>query len=310
MSRAAEPSVTWLPPEPLVFALPGAQRWLNVLGRVDGVAPDGSCEWRMDEGAWQRLALGPDGHRLAGCGDFNIAFDPVAMGLGTGEHRAAVRISGERAFQRTFTLIERQPPELPASIDLSTVHITDGRWSRGADGLHVDEPYYDRAFAFGNPSWTDYAVRGRVTIHDHIVPGETDGGRNVIHVALALRWPGHDVDQHQPHRKWYPLGATFELRIMAGDRLKLRALGGASSVAEAARDMPYRRCRMLMMHAQVRSTEGGAIYRAKAWPADATEPDGWDVELVKATEPIPYGGALALCHYTRATWHELRALPV
>ena len=80
------------------------QRWINVLGRVD---PDRvvNLQYTLDDAAPQPLSIGPDGHRLASPGDFNVelAFDALTAG-----HHTLTLIATDsdgNSAQRNVTLL-------------------------------------------------------------------------------------------------------------------------------------------------------------------------------------------------------------
>jgi hypothetical protein len=205
---------------------------------------------------------------------------------------------------------------LPASLDLSRdgaerVQISDGLWQQETEGLRIVEPYYDRAFAWGDPNWTDYTARACLTMSGYRQPADCDGGRNVIHAALAPRWRGHTPDGRQPFRQWYPLGATCELRLQPDSRtLCFRIIADPKQIVESKHVMPWRPDQRLWLEAGTRSTPtGGATYMARAWYDEDERPDAWHVTCEKGQEPITAGAPLFLAHYTQTTWHRLEASP-
>lgn len=294
----------------------GLQRYVNVVGRVDATEEVERAEYRVDGGAWRGLTLGPDGHRLAAAGDFNIDLDSHT--LAEGAHQVDVRVTmrDESIHERACAVELRRtvPVPLPASLDLSAngsgrVQVVDGRWQQEAAGLRIVEPYYDRAFAWGDPSWTNYAVRACLTLTGYRQPVDGDGGRNVIHAAIAPRWRGHTPDGRQPYRQWYPLGATCELRLRPGSRtLCFRIIADPKQIVESEHVMPWHPDRRLRLEAGVHSTPtGGATYMARAWYDEDDQPRDWHVVCEKKQEPIMAGAPLFLAHYTQTTWHRLEA---
>lgn len=297
------------------------QRWINVLGRVDAERVQ-QLTYALDGGPLQTLSIGPDGHRLAAAGDFNVELD--LDGLPAGRHTLALEASdgnGTCARREVALVIEkgRRWP-LPCRICWSefsaveeAVQVVDGRWVLTDGGVRSVEPYYDRVLGLGDLSWTDYEVRTTITYHGLRQPhADRDAGANVIHAALAVRWPGHDVDEHQPHVRWYPLGATAEFRVnpsWAG--CSWRILGGGSVVAEARED---RRIELERPYSAIHRVESGsngsACYRVKLWEAGTTEPSAWAVELHKGPADVQRGGALLIAHYAEVTFGDVEVVPV
>ena len=298
------------------------QRWVNVLGRVD-VERIRFLECAINGGAPLPLSIGPDGHRLGYPGDFNAEID--ADVLMEGENRVritAVDAEGERVSREVVVHFTRKGNcSLPYRIEWNRVRsidevaqVVEGQWALTEDGVRVLEPYYDRVIGLGDLSWRDYEVATTVTFHGLRVPREEagDAGANVIHAALAVRWPGHDEDGRQPRVKWYPLGATAEFRVNPEWReCSWRILGGGKICieAEGKRDIELEK-RYGMKH-RVESGPGGtARYRVKLWPAEEAEPEAWDLELEKEAGDVQAGGALLRAHYTEATFGDVEVLPI
>lgn len=298
------------------------QRWINILGRVDTKRVV-NLEYVLDDAAPQPLSIGPDGHRLASPGDFNVelAFDALT----TGFHTLAIIAtdSGGNSAQRNVTLVmeERKRRPLPHRIQWNQVpriqdaaQIVDGRWKLTTQGVRVVEPYYDRVIALGDLSWTDYEVRTTVIFHGLRVPNKEQGdaGAGVIHAALAVRWPGHDMDGRQPHVKWYPLGATAEFRVNPSWKgCSWRILGGGGIVAEETDKRAIELEHPYIMKHQVVSARGSATrYRVKLWKGEEPEPVNWDLELLKEPSDVHQGGALLIAHYSEVTFGDVEVLPV
>jgi len=298
------------------------QRWINVLGRVDPKRAV-SLQYSLDNTALRPLSIGPDGHRLADPGDFNVELEFETLTAG---HHTLTLIATDRDgkhTQRNVTLVieERKPCPLPYRIHWHRVlsiqeaaQVVDGQWTLTSQGVRVVKPYYDRVIALGDLNWTDYEVRTTVTFHGLRMPcaEQGDAGANVIHAALAVRWPGHDADDRQPHIKWFPLGATAEFRVNPSwEGCGWRILGGGAIVVEAAEkcaidlEQPY-----AMKHRVDSIPDGAARYRVKLWEAGSPEPEAWAVELLKNPPDVYQGGALLISHYTEVTFGDVEVIPV
>ena len=298
------------------------QRWINVLGRVD---PNriALLEYSLNGSSPWPLAIGPDGHRLACPGDFNAEIDSADLRAGDNQVAiAAVDKNGKREVREvTVVFTGEQTNPLPCRIEWARVRsihevaqVTDGKWALTPAGVRVLEPYYDRVIGLGDRRWTDYELATTVTFHDLRVPraAQGDAGANVIHAALAVRWPGHDDDGRQPRVKWYPLGATAEFRVNPSwKQCSWRILGGGKICVEAdhRRDIELE-SPSAMKHRVGGNPDGSARYSVKLWPAGEPEPGTWDLELDKHPGDVQNGGALLIAHYTEVTFGDVTVTPV
>ena len=299
------------------------QRWVNILGRIAALEKTATLHHTLNGGPSQPLAIGPDRHRLANPGDFNVEID--CEDLQEGENIVIITAT-DRDGHRTDRTVTLQVTRnriwpLPYTInwsDTTAIHnvaqVVDGRWALQPDGIRVLEPYYDRVIALGDRTWTDYELTANVTFHGMRVPDKSagDGGANVIHAALAVRWPGHDPDGQQPRVKWYPLGATAEFRVNpTWENCSWRILGGGGMRVESdtrrsiVPKRPYR-----MKHRVETTIDGGALYRVKLWEAAHLEPNAWDLQMEKGPDDVPTGGALLIAHYTDVTFGTVTAVPI
>lgn len=305
------------------FGLPGnSQKYINVLGHISSKTSLQATFYCINGGRNIPFQLGSDLHRLAKSGDFNIEFLRDLLSVGQNSLVITAIDSTGQSAQKKVTLHYREGHAWPLPYTLrwdtvtniqEVVQVLDGKWEITPDGIRIREPYYDRTLAFGDSTWCDYEVTAEVKFHTFMNPSKGAPSYNVTHAALALRWPGFDVDAHQPHRKWYPLGATCEFRLTAGkDRCRFRILAGGP----LKNDQPETSHEILLekwytMKARVESLEMGAsCYKAKLWPSDLPEPEGWDISFVKAPEEVFSGCALAIAHHSEVTFGVIQAAPI
>jgi hypothetical protein len=299
------------------------QRWVNVLGRVQDMPPGTHLAYQLNGAQPRRLSLGPDGHRLARRGDFNVELDEADLCPGANNVLLQADAPDGQSCRCEVTLVrgggETQTPPLSIHWDRvsaiqDVAQVVDGRWALTPAGVRVSEPWYDRVIAVGDISWRDYEVFTTVTFHGLHQPDAQlgDGGAGVIHAALALRWPGHDADERQPHVKWYPLGATAEFRVNPRwQDCSWRILGGAGVRVEAKHARAIDPGTRYGMKARVATLkEGGARYSAKLWPANQPEPCDWDIEMDRPTGGVASGSALLVAHYTDVTFGDVHVLPL
>lgn len=314
----------WHPARAEIDRIGRSQRCFNVLGRVRPAPRGTTLIARLGALPPRELKLGPDGARLAAPGDFNLDIDLSTLPAGeTSVILEARTPDGELATATLGLVSRRDSPEwpLPWNADFTKttepleriVQVIDGRWHLVPDGLAVVEPYYDRVIAFGDPRWSDYEVTARLRLRAQRVPEpDREVGADVIHVALTLRWPGHHADHHQPHRLWYPLGATCEFRFLDGpERCRWRILDPRERVADPARDLKLSWDRPFCLRARVLTTGPDAsLYQCKAWSAETPEPDTWDLEHLKYPETMRTGCALLVAHFTAVVVETLAVSPL
>lgn len=326
MIRETAPSIDiWYGPEQHFHVHGRPQQWINVLGRVtgggSGLAPQ--LDATIDRRPLSPISLGPDHHRLAEPGDFNVELpaDDLAPGrhlleLSYGDARAEVMLvihepAGTAAREGSIQHADFRGLSTWDEVRERT-QIVDGHWSITSDGLRTATPYYDRVLAFGDMSLREYELQTTLMVHDIRRPRPEDGGNMVIHFAVALRWPGHDIDEFQPHRKWWPLGMTAEFQLQEQPNAgRWRILGGAGFKVQTENLTPFTYGRWYRVRAEARDiTAETTHYSVKLWPADAHEPDGWQITAEKPREDIPAGGGLVLGHYSDITVAEVQLRPV
>lgn len=298
------------------------QRWVNVLGTVTGAGRLRSLQWRLNGGPWQPTTAGQDNHRLAATGDFNVEIDRAE--LRPGDNAVVIRAEDAdgRVAETTVTVEYHPEARWPLPYQVvwgrvdriqDAVQVVDGRWALTDAGVRILEPWYDRAFAFGDAAWRDYEVRTTVTFHGYVPPAEGPPTYGVTHVALAARWPGHDLDKHSPHRKWHPLGGACEFLLRESlAACRWRILPGPTGAAEdVTQGRPIELGRPYAIAMQVETLRPGVTaYRAKLWAQGEAEPPGWDLELLKDPETVEGGSALIVAHNTDLTIGDIAVTPL
>ncbi|MCU0355690.1 MAG: hypothetical protein MUD08_18430 [Cytophagales bacterium] len=194
------------------------------------------------------------------------------------------------------------------------MQVIDGQWRITPEGIRTVTPYYDRTLGFGNQSWQNYEVQTTVVFHAFTPPEDGPPTYNVSHAAIAVYWPGHDTDTLQPHRKWFPLGATAEFmlskdlqtchwRIFDGEKLYSEDKTSKWTVVIGEK--------YGFKHRVVTLKDGRIHYRVKIWRYASPEPPGWTFEAFE-NEPSLHnkGGALLLAHHTDVTFGDILVKPV
>ncbi len=300
------------------------QKQVNILGTI-GNYLENPCVWYvLNDGPSQRtISLGSDLHRLAKEGDFNVEIDRSELRLGKNTVKVGVEtIEGVRSEKTVFIdYNEGNSWPLPYEVDWSQVEriqdvvdVIDGEWDLTSEGLRTRSPYYDRAFTLGDASWSDYEVSTSVKFHNFTEPSEGPPTYKVAHVAIAVRWPGHDSDEFQPNRKWYPLGATAEFRLEKDyQNCRWRIFDGEIFYAEqgkAVRNPILPEVWYKMKHRVETLSETRTLYSVKFWLSEEAEPEEWDFQAIEISDTKELGSACILAHNTDVTFGNVVVNPV
>jgi hypothetical protein len=296
------------------------QKYINILGNVSSSIEIAELQYSLNGDEAKGLSMGPDLHRLASSGDFNI--DLKVQSLKAGTNLVSITATDVEGNKKTHVVTVKYVPgqswALPYSVDWrqvghiqDVVQVVDGKWKLTEDGIRTVEPYYDRVIAFGDLRWKDYEVTTSVVFHDFTPPEEGPPTYNVSHAAIATRWPGHDEDEHQPCRKWFPLGATAEFRLTGGlDECRWRVFDGEELYVE---DLDHPRgieldIKYLMKHRVQTLSDGRTRYQVKLWQASLSEPNTWDLEAIEPAGNLPSGSALLIAHHTDVTFGNIQVI--
>ena len=312
------------------FGHPGnPQRAINILGNIQGPQPILMLEYSLNGNDFLPLSMGADGRRLAREGDFNVeiyrhlllegmnrlliqATDSVGNRI---QKMVSIRYTGKETWPLPYFTdwIKLEIPGNPYGLDQEKVYLMDGKWRIENGRIRTTEPYYDRVLAFGDSTWENYEVRTDVIFYGSSKPEPGPPTFGVAHAAIAFRWPGHDIDDNQPHVKWYPLGATCEFQISAGrDSCRWRMLYGSRAKTENTEwNRPVVLGKNYKMAARVETIDlTTSRYSAKLWDADLPEPDRWDLVGIKENETMFSGSALLLSHNTDVSFGNVSIIPI
>ena len=299
------------------------QCWVNILGNIS--APDSvvlACAV-INQSDTMILSLGQDYHRLARPGDFNVDIDRHKLRVGENLIEIVARDSSGRRASKTVKvrLHAGNTWPLPYEIHWDEVNqitdvaeILDGKWELTADGVRTSELYYDRILTIGDSTWTDYELETMLIFHDFTPPTPGPPTYNVSHAAIASRFPGHDVDDFQPYRKWFPLGATSEFRLTAQlDSCRWRIFDGENLYVEQSPEQ-YRTIELGrvygMKHRVETLPDGQTRYSVKLWPSDQAEPQAWDLIAIEPPGNLLNGAALLIAHNADVTFGDVRVTPL
>lgn len=299
------------------------QKQINILGNIHSDQKYMKVYYQLNNQKQNPLTLGSDLHRLCGEGDFNIDIPYTDLEKGKNEVKVLVTQNGNTLKEDIVKVIvhkEKQWP-LPYQIKWKEVkniqdvaQVVDGHWKITENGVRNKDVYYDRLLIFGDSTWTDYEVKTSVTFHGYNPPVPGPPTYNVSHFAIATRWPGHDVDEFQPHRKWFPLGATSEFRITDNyDSCRWRIFDGEYFYGEQGRKKHRTIIPETLYHVihRVESlSENQTLYSVKLWLASEEEPKDWDFQTIKNNATNQSGSACIIAHHTEVTFGDVEVVPV
>lgn len=300
------------------------QRWINILGNVYPLQNVKTCRYSLNDAPFRPFALGGDLHRLANPGDFNIDISLKELKKGKNRLVLLVMDMDEKSHYDTVWIQTGQEGSwpLPYEIDFSTidtlqkaVQIVDGHWVLTPEGVRTVTPYYDRVLCMGDTNWTNYEALINLTIHDWTPSSPGPPTYNVSHFGVAMHWRGHHPDEHQPYRKWYPLGAQGEFLLkQEHDQCQWRILFDGAMKEKppeyARKSNRIRKGSGIWIKSQVISTgQGKSRYSFKQWLDGEMEPSMWDVSGAEIQD-YESGSLCLVPHNSDVTIHSIRVIPI
>lgn len=303
------------------FGNPGlSQRWINILGNVKSDHGIQSLYYKLNGADSMFITWGQDRHRLANKGDFNMEVHYLEAQEGTNIVQVTVRDSIGHILTKemTFDFYQGKTWPLPFEVIWKNVsniqrvsQIVDGHWLLTEEGIRTSDPWYDRIIAMGDSSWRNYEINTSVIFHSYSAPIKGPPNYGVSHAALAMRWPGHDKDELQPHIKWYPLGATCEFQLKDNlDSCRWRILGDHNLKTEDTyQHFTIKLGVRYYLRSQVENIEKDLTrYRVKIWQENTPEPPGWQLSAVEGAKDLSTGSALLIAHNTDVTFGNVRII--
>lgn len=307
--------------------LGNSQTHINILGSITPKSLVADSWYQFNRGKRTRFHLGPDLHRLAHSGDFNIEIDREQLTNGDNQLVIGVYDLWGRFVSQELTIqyTAGQTWKLPYEVDFSqldrlqdAVDVMDGHWKLTEDGVRTVEPYYDRQFAFGDSTWTNYELRAEILFHNHLPPalGRKTAGPPYLshsHTSFAMRWRGFPDDGLAPRRDWQNLGGLIAVRSDRNTPQKGcywwmhfgRGLPGKqgkrSLVTQEQRYQitPGDRC---LYRIRVETTgDHQTRYSAKLWPLGESEPQDWQMVSTDEAESLDSGAVVFVVHHSDVT---------
>ncbi|HAQ20523.1 MAG TPA: hypothetical protein DCR40_15030 [Prolixibacteraceae bacterium] len=300
------------------------QHQINILGNIENYRHGLSAYFILNNNPEKKyLTIGSDTNRLAEKGDFNIEIGRINLVKGLNTIKVSLVGNSTDTLTETINVnfLAEGHLSLPYFINWSevkniqdAVDVADGKWQLTNDGIRPEYKYYDRMIAFGDSSWSDYEVTTSVIFHGFNKPEPGPPTYNVAHAAIATRWPGHDADNHQPFRKWFPLGATSEFQINENyENCRWRIFDGEYFYAEQS-PKAYRKIlpetKYYMKHRVESISEYQTLFSVKLWPTSDNEPTNWDFQAIKIGNSSNKGSCALIAHHTDVTFGNIEVLPV
>ena len=305
---------------------------IHVLGSIQHCEEVADAYYQLNGGKRRQFSLGPDLHRLARRGDFNLEIERSSLKVGDNKLRVNLRTPLGQDVTREIVLqyVSSNESALPIEIDFSEVQdlqdvteVVDGKWKLTKEGIRTAEPYYDRTLAFGDIGLRDFEVTACIVFHRQLpkLDGRNPKGPPYLshaHTSFNMRWGGFPDDGYQPRRDWQNIGALVALR----SDLATPSKGSYwwMHFGRSIRGMPANRSVMLKeqrneiaegerYNYRMRvTTESGTAsrYSAKVWKDGASEPDQWQMQAVDQSEALSSGCVLFVVHHSDVTLCRLK----
>ncbi|MEM6472227.1 MAG: hypothetical protein AAF802_21880 [Planctomycetota bacterium] len=323
------PSVNyWYGDEQTFGAIGNSNQLINILGSITPASQAANVWYRLNKEKPRQLVLGPDLHRLARLGDFNIEIERSR--LKPGKNTCQITLHDlwgrKRVAELLIHYVEGRSWPLPYNVDFSkvsnlqsVVDVIDGKWELTENGVRTAEPYYDRTFAFGDSSWTDMELHAELIFHRHFVDfkDRSHAGPPYLshaHASFNLRWSGFPPeDATVPRRAWQSLGCLVALRRDIAQpktgsywwmHYGYARKGIKAKRSEMTRDKRFQievntRYQYRMRVETIE--DGNARYSTKLWKNGDSEPAEWQMVGIDAAETVPAGAIVFVVHHSDVT---------
>lgn len=309
---------------------------MNVLGSIKPASHAANIWWQLNSDKSKQLVIGPDLHRLARPGDFNIEIDRSRLRHGKNRLRITLHDlwGRKRVEEIQINYVSGKTWPLPFKADFSTieslqsvVEVIDGKWELTADGVRTAEPYYDRTFAFGDGSWKDMELHAQVIFHRHFVDFEdrNHSGPPYLshaHTSFNMRWAGFPDDGTVPRRAWQNLGSLVALRCDLAQRnagsywwmhYGYSRKGVKANRSEMLRDQRFQLELEQRYNYRMRVEtieDGDARYCTKLWKDGDNEPTEWQMTGIDAAETVASGSIVFVVHHSDVTLCNIEVQPL
>ncbi|MCR9198575.1 MAG: hypothetical protein NXI04_08030 [Planctomycetaceae bacterium] len=300
---------------------------INVLGTIRPASCAANVWYRLNNEKARQLVLGPDLHRLARQGDFNVEIERSRLRPGRNTFQIMLHDlwGRKRVSEMQINFVPGRPWPLPFHVDFaevdnlqSVVDVIDGKWELTEDGVRTAEPYYDRTFAFGDSGWKDMELHAELIFHRHFVDfkDRLHSGPPYLshaHASFNMRWAGFPEDGTVPRRAWQDLGCLVALRSDLAQAKKggywwmhygYARRGTKAKRSEMMRDRRFQIELERRYHYRMRVetvADGNARYSARLWKDGEPEPAQWQMVGTDAAETVPGGAIVFVVHHSDVT---------
>lgn len=315
------------------FGLMGnPQRWINIVGNVSDSQGIDKLEYKIGEGPYTDLSIGPDDRRLPGTGDFNI--DILGPDLEAGFYTVTLRATDGQTNMTEYDVQVQWGDtavwEMPYAIDWSGLtaptdgaQIVDGNWVLEGDTLTLGnlDVGYDRLAVLGDVTWESYEALVPFTVNG-IHEDADDPASFGPGIGVMMHWNGHNDTKDasaQPLIGFVqngdadptPLGSILWWRDpkSGGGRLQITDHYGAEAEKDESFTLVDNTEYMLRTRAIVGAS--GVTYSMKMWKSSDEEPADWSLVYVAGTDDFePQSGALILVsHEVDASYGNVIVTP-
>ncbi len=324
----APPTVSyWYGDEQTFGALGHSNPLINILGSIRPASQAANVWYRLNDEKPRQLVIGPDLHRLARRGDFNVEIERSRLRPGKNTFRITLHdLWGRKQVANlAINYVDGKSWPLPYQVDFSkvtnlqsVVDVIDGKWTLTEVGVRTSEPYYDRTFAFGDGSWKDMELHAELIFHRHFVDFKDRAHTGPpylshAHASFNMRWSGFPDDGVVPRRAWQSLGCLVALRCdlaqpKAGSYWWMH-YGHARKGIQAKRSEMTRENRYQIeldhpYHYRMRAEtvdDGNTRYSTKLWKDGDQEPSQWQMVGNDFAETVPAGSIVFVVHHSDVT---------
>ncbi len=312
--------------------------FVNILGNVQPANDIALLRYKLNEGGFITLELGPDPgapneggpRRVYDPGDFNIEIPFNSLNSGDNTIQISAQQSDGSVSNKTVTIsvTKNATRSLPAVVNWDEAvnvndlaQVADGHWSIENNptigpSVRPLQYGYDRLVSIGDLAWTDYEVTVPIVVN--AISGSDlaySSPSNGPGVGLILRWPGpFKVAGEAPYTGWTGLGALgwFHYNVRNAETSTamqiITARGGfhieESATKSLSTDEPY------YFKFQVQTANALPTFRMKAWPIGQAEPGGWDLAYELPANVPASGSLLLVAHHVDANFGQVKITPI
>jgi hypothetical protein len=290
------------------------QRWVNILGNIEHSDSTLTLSYQLNDGASQKLVIGPDERRLEFKGDFNVEIH--VKNLKIGKNLVEINLRKDDRIVDNKRVIVNYNPQRNLLKEKMVIHwgkktieetaqVVDGKWVLENGMVRSKYQAYDRIIAIGDTAWTNYEIKVPVIIHSQDTRFSNPAGGASL--GLLMRWKGHVAwNEKQPREGWWPYGAVIWYGyepIAQGINLILQGNEGKDLDKPLLKKWEFGKKYWLKL--QGITTSNGHEYKAKFWDFDKPEPAKWDVSGKEPLKEFEAGSMLFVNHYTDASFGDV-----